>query len=38
VLWPDVVSVGNKEGKILILNIHNGEIVKNLTVGRGPVI
>ncbi len=38
VLAPDLVLVGNKDGKVMMVNVHNGDTVKTLTVGRGSVI
>jgi hypothetical protein len=37
-LQPDMLLVANRDGKVMQVNVHSGQIVKTLTVGRGAVI
>jgi outer membrane protein assembly factor BamB len=37
-LEPNGVVVGNKEGKILMIDVRNGEIVWKYAVGKSSVI
>jgi hypothetical protein len=33
-----MILVGNKEGKVMLVNMYSGESIKTLTIGRGSVI
>jgi signal transduction histidine kinase len=37
-LVTDAILVGNKEGKIMMVNLHSGDTIKTLTVGKGSVL
>ncbi len=37
-LEPNLIVVGNKEGKIFIVNLRTGEIERKFTVGKSSVI
>ena len=37
-LEPNLIIAGNKEGKILIVNVKTGEVERRFTVGKSSVI
>jgi hypothetical protein len=37
-LVPEMILVGNKDGKVLQINVNSGETIKMLKVGRSSVI
>lgn len=37
-LSSDLILAGNQQGKVILLNVHSGEVFKTLTVGKGIVL